>query len=316
MNNTAIGVAAALLLGGGALYGGYQVIEGRDDGGARADAESTADARSDRDERLAADDADGRLPSPDRAGMDFAVGADGDEVRSARREADLEAAREAERLAMLGTDELDIRRAPGDPVRAEGDGAAEGETEAGRARGLRDAAPDADADADPALASSGTTDTDVDRLLADIAAREAEAGRTGDGTVAGGQRFAANDTSTAPGRRLVDKPDRGGFTAGRLIDKPDEGGFVASADTQRFDPCEKADGTLYVGPGTALNPFAETDPCLPQSTAQGYEVASLEAAPAPPVVDVAQAQQLVPVDVSRPFLAAPPPIGTGSDYAG
>ena len=118
----------------------------------------------------------------------------------------------------------------------------------------------------------------------------------------------------------MDKPDRGGFTAnGRLIDKPDQGGFVASADTQRFDPCEKADGTLYVGPGTALNPFAETDPCLPQATAQGYQVAQLgDVDPAPPVVDVdvADAARLVPVDVARPDVPPPPPVGVGSDYRG
>ena len=175
-----------------------------------------------------------------------------------------------------------VRTASGDPPRR---------------RGLR-GAPTPDTDGP----------SDAERLLADIAARADEAP---DETEAGGgaTRYTAN-------ARLADKPDPGGFTANRReVDKPDQGGFLASADTPRLDPCLKADGTPYVGPGTAVNPFAATDPCLPQATAQAYEVASLgDPGPGPAPVD--PPGTFGPVDVDPPRLPDPPTTGTGSDYRG
>ena len=290
MNGTAIGVGAALLLGGTAAYGGYVAIEGR------GDASRVAEAASEPDIRRVADEANGareplaergRRGAPTSAGADaFSEGAAGEDVTDAvrAREAGAEADREAARLALLDRDEAELN--------------------VGRPRGLRGAGDDTQAD----------EGADVERLLADIAARDRRTNEATGGTV----RVAAADRFT-PNRRVTDKPDAGGFTANRrLTDKPDQGGFVASADTQRLDPCLKADGTAYVGPGTALNAFTEGDPCLPRATAQGYEVASATPAPVPPLLqaDPAATPPLAAVDVARPFLTPPPPVGTGSDYRG
>ena len=347
MNGKSISVAAALLAGGGALYGGYQLFGGGGDareaarGNVVADADaSLADARGDvaaldGDLDAGGQDAAGRGGVPDGTGaLDFDGGAVGDDVTASARARASEAEREAERLAMLGTGDVDMARAPDDALsgvdsasRFDGGRDANGQ-DARRVRGLRDAASDV-------ARSDEDEEIDVDRLLADIAASSGDNGgdaaiarassdangarpaRTGE--AAGGTRYAANT-------RLTDKPDQGGFAANRrLTDKPDEGGYVASADTQRFDPCEKADGTAYVGPGTALNPFAATDPCLPQATAQGYQVAQLTSPvdpelPIQPIDPAAagavEAVGLVAVDVARPRVPPPPPTGTGSDYRG
>ena len=320
MNGTAIGVAAALLVGGSALYGGYQLFDSReapdDAPRAEADVPRLPDPRSeelgDLDARAMAD---GR-GAPRGEVASFSDGAPGEDATDAVRARAAEAEREAERLAMLGQDDLDVGGdAFGDDTLRGGDA-----DDGTRRRGLRDAAADGVGgmeDGTGTARGDAPTDTDVERLLADIAARSGEPAaavdspsvRRASGTDA--TRFSAN-------RRLTDKPDQGGFAANaRLTDKPDQGGYVASADTQRFDPCEKADGTVYVGPGTALNPFAETDPCLPQATAQGYQVAqAAEPAPAPPAVEVAPVAALVPVNVARPLVPAPPATGVGSDYRG
>ncbi len=65
------------------------------------------------------------------------------------------------------------------------------------------------------------------------------------------------------------------------IDKPDDGPFFTTdaKDTGLFDPCLKSDGTHYEGPGTALNPFAAENPCLPQATAESFDVARSETLP-------------------------------------
>lgn len=292
MNGMTIGVAAALLLGGASIYGVTQVMSGSDAADERAiDAPSASPLPDARADRVA--QSEGGRGAPGRArGVDFANGAAGDDLTDAARARAIEAQAEAERLAMLGTDELDAGQPDG----------ARGRRASGRERGLRTSAP---ADRDGSLARP-RADGDVDRLLAEIAQT------AGDGAPSG-------SATQVRGAKLVDKPDSGGFETARLVDKPDEGGFVASADTQRFEPCQKSDGTAYVGPGTALNPFADSDPCLPQATGQGFEVASLAAPqtdPTPPNVDVANVGRLIPVDVARPFVPAPPPIGTGSDYRG
>lgn len=344
MNGTAIGVAAALLAGGGALYGGYQLLDGRGDDAARVAASSASDtpgtsdvpgspgarsAAGEQAERLAR--RSGRGVPDGTTALDFDGGAAGDDLTDAARARAEEAEREAERLAMLGTGDLDVDRMSGDAVDT-ADAAAALRDRVGRAdrpRGLRDSSADRADDADAAF-ERPRGDTDVDRLLADIAARSGEADdadRTGtDRPGSDGPSTDRTGTDGPAPRRLTanaaqtDKPDRGGFTANRrLTDKPDQGGYVASADTRRFDPCEKSDGTTYAGPGTALNPFADTDPCLPQATGQGYQVAQLAAPPdpAPPLVDVEPAAAaLTPVNVARPRVPPPPAVGTGSDYRG
>lgn len=321
MNGKSIGVAAALLAGGGALYGGYQLVDGRGDrletGVAEAaDVPGLPDARAELAELEGDLDARGRRGVPNGTGaLDFDGGADGDDVTAGARaraaEAEREAEREAARLAMLGTGNIDVTRAPGEEAAVEAD----------RPRGLRDAPVEGVADASGGTDGSAGRDTDIERLLADIAASSERAGDAADSARLGGgaDASAQSGTAYAANARLTDKPDQGGFAANRrLTDKPDQGGYVASADTQRFDPCEKADGTTYVGPGTALNPFAETDPCLPQATAQGYQVAQLASPVDPelPPQPVDPATGLVAVDVARPRVPPPPPTGTGSDYRG
>lgn len=60
---------------------------------------------------------------------------------------------------------------------------------------------------------------------------------------------------------------------GTLNDKPDEGAYftVASNDPQ-FDPCMRWDGTPYSGPGTVLNPHADTTDCLPGASPSDEEL--------------------------------------------
>lgn len=91
------------------------------------------------------------------------------------------------------------------------------------------------------------------------------------------------------------------FTANAAqIDKPDEGAYFTTntdgADPQ--NPCLKADGTPYVGPGVALNPFAAGNPCLPRATAQSYDVAGS------PTLPIAS-----DVFTSTPFIGLPRPVG-------
>ncbi len=77
--------------------------------------------------------------------------------------------------------------------------------------------------------------------------------------------------TSSPTAGLVDKPDSGKYftetktidgsspIAG-LIDKPDSGQFWT--EDKPMNPCLREDGTVYTGPGTAQDPFAEGDPCL------------------------------------------------------
>ena len=113
---------------------------------------------------------------------------------------------------------------------------------------------------------------------------------------------------------LIDKPD-GAFTANRrLTDKPDTAPyFTQNTKTDRFDPCTKADGTAYRGPGTATDPFAKGDPCLPQAVAGSYEVAAM----APGLATASDAGGTVAAGTATlPPPPPPPPIGTSfrSDY--
>lgn len=111
------------------------------------------------------------------------------------------------------------------------------------------------------------------------------------------------------------KPAAGYFVANRRrIDKKDDGAyFTENTPTRQFGPCEKSDGTAYIGPGTAVNPFGDSDPCLPKATAQAFDVA----APVPLATSTSTAPRgpfgLPPQFGS--YTPAPPTGGNfGSDY--
>ena len=123
--------------------------------------------------------------------------------------------------------------------------------------------------------------------------------------------------------RQTDKPDQGGFAANtRQVDKPDNSPFYSeNTGGDQFDPCLKADGTTYAGPGTAINPFADGDPCLPRATAQSFEVAQLVQTPPQATASDTSALNVASlpfVTIARPAagFAATPPVGGGfgSDY--
>lgn len=144
----------------------------------------------------------------------------------------------------------------------------------------------------------------------------------------------AEDTSEAKAKGemtrnpvVADKKDKGGFTTNpvvadkkdfgtgfttnpRLVDKKDDGGFTTTAQSTEFDPCLKADGTPYQGPGTALNPFAPVNPCLPKATAESYA----ELLPEVPEIGTVPDRELP----TRPTHFGPepptPPSQGGSDY--
>ncbi len=117
-------------------------------------------------------------------------------------------------------------------------------------------------------------------------------------------------------QQRTDKTDDGKFFSAnpRLIAKKDDGDFyTANTPGGEFDPCLKADGTPYQGPGTALNPFAPTNPCLPKATAESY------AEVVPPVVTPEPEPRVTRtrLPARRDYFApepALPKFGGGSDY--
>jgi len=70
--------------------------------------------------------------------------------------------------------------------------------------------------------------------------------------------------------KRIDKPDTDRyFTENRRLDKPDSPNFYTENQplpenryTPVDNPCLREDGTVYTGPGTVDNPFADTNPCL------------------------------------------------------
>ena len=357
MYNTVIGVGAAVLAGGVALYTGYELLN-RDEPETPRIAE-VAEAASDRTTRRA--DAArtagrGGVPDSERA-LDFAEGAAGERIE--RTGADTAA--EAERLAALGSggvvEELDeagvaaSEAADRDDFSADLDAARFADATPGARADLRDAV-DTDlgrASGRDALGSApnqdalGTaSDQDAGTRVGDGVTGQDAASRRGGlrGAVTAGQeatprvaeapdaparvqtaRNAAqtDKPDTARNRRLTDKPDT---QLARLVDKPDDSPYFAATDeTRDFDPCTKADGTPYVGPGTAINPFADGDPCLPRATGQAFEVAMAPAGPFTPVTTSSlggTAPRILPfVDLVSPGFVAAPPVGGnfGSDYA-
>ena len=77
------------------------------------------------------------------------------------------------------------------------------------------------------------------------------------------------EATSSPTAGLVDKQDTQQYftenrrTDGSPIDKPDDSQYFTEAKPFN-DPCIRDDGTVYTGPGTASDPFAEGDPCLTQ----------------------------------------------------
>lgn len=152
------------------------------------------------------------------------------------------------------------------------------------------AANTASTDAETAdLASSAVASTTDDKTRDTVADLPARAGAQMADTMptkttgTDQQNSTATKTNNGAGKAMfanaveADKPDDGRFftTNKKLIDKPDDGAYFTAQDSgAAYSPCVKADGTPYIGPGTALNPFADASPCLPQATAESFDVAS------------------------------------------
>ena len=237
------------------------------------------------------------------------------------------AASEADRLAArAGQEGRDAIRAGADGAEAAADGALRG--------GLRGAVS-ADAADRRALSTEDAQDADL-AAVSPVAngAQDAAVGAAAR-TAPGASRVAADGAAgasvlrTASNPRQTDKPDLARNTPlvdkpdtrlARLVAKPDNSPSFAASDPGRsFDPCMKADGTPYAGPGTAINPFADGDPCLPKATGQSFEVAA--AAPPRAPVTASTLGQAAPrilpfVDLVRPGFVLAPPVGGnfGSDY--
>ncbi|MEM9234734.1 MAG: hypothetical protein AAGA69_10935 [Pseudomonadota bacterium] len=117
--------------------------------------------------------------------------------------------------------------------------------------------------------------------------------------------------------RRADKKDDGKFftTNAKRVDKKDDGSFFTeNTDGGEFDPCLKADGTPYQGPGTALNPFAPVSPCLPKATAENYAVLLPEEPEVETPTETPVRRRTVLPTPPEFFAPEPPLPGGGSDY--
>ena len=368
MYNTVIGVGAAVLVGGVALYTGYQMTQrdGPDADVRRAEVSETERVGGEASDARAAA---GRIGSAGRRGvpegseaLDFAEGAAGDRIAPTADALDAEARREAERLAALGSggvlgdDAEDLGRSV-DALAQDADGrvgAPRGGDEDAGDRGSA-SQPIAQID-DRDLSGAGEARGGLRGALRDAPIASAETDRAGSGDAdastrtagaSGTQTFAPSGTTaagagapprldgqaqgvaTARNASLTDKPetvrnaafvDKPDGRLARLVDKPDNSPYFAATDAApSFDPCVKADGTPYVGPGTAINPFADGDPCLPRATGQSFEVAQVTTRPGLVTASDLGSRSLrvLPfVDLVQPGFIAAPPVGTdfGSDY--
>ena len=315
MYNTVIGVGAAVLVGGVALYAGYQMTQRE----APATETEVVDRRVDEPreaERRARGTGRGGVPEGSEA-LDFAEGAAGDRVAPTTEARDAEARREADRLAALGSggvleDDAAARGADGHADRDDRRAPGPSERRADQARGgLRGALSE--------QAATGEPDgTKPDALTATASAPASSAALRGERATATVRNASLTDKpDVARNTPLVDKPDE---RLARLVDKPDNSPYFAATDAAPgFDPCVKADGTPYVGPGTAINPFADGDPCLPRATGQAFEVAQVVTRPGLVTgSDLGdRGLRVLPfVDLVQPGFIAAPPVGTdfGSDY--
>ena len=163
----------------------------------------------------------------------------------------------------------------------------------------------------------------VDVAAADSSSTEA--------TAADGQASAEGDTSspeegetptnsfTKNPVRLAKRDDGTYYSANpvRLAKRDDGRYYTEASPTKVFDPCTKADGTPYVGPGTAVNAFAPVNPCLPQATQVAFA-----GQPTPVVPPTATAIDISYLDPSfggplipGGFGPEPPAGDPGSDYS-
>lgn len=135
--------------------------------------------------------------------------------------------------------------------------------------------------------SSGVAVMGHDNPEAPIQKVRALCGAT-DGAVPCAIKTAALSPVRAGPISAVNTPERPEMTRNTaLVAKQDEGDFFTlHEDGPLFDPCMLADGSAYQGPGTALDPYAKTNPCLPKATAQH---ASLDGVPSFPLAQVDEA---------------------------
>ncbi len=136
------------------------------------------------------------------------------------------------------------------------------------------------------LASLYDGDRSTDEVAEDEAPTSTEAGGT-DTTGVKPENFYTKDQMVDG--KLVSKPDTNKFfTEDQMVDGKIAKGADKKDDDCRYfteerqmaecirkppvpklppvDPCKRADGTMYTGPGTAKNPLADEDPCLPPAT--------------------------------------------------
>lgn len=305
MYNIAATVAGALLAGGAVLYGSYVYVEGRAGDGANQSVLAEADDGAQRGVRSRGGVPEGTRP------LSFDEGAPGDRVASGDvpRIGEDDRLNQASRDFFAAGTRGGPRPAPS--LFGGGDDAAEVEVDGRDARPTttnvfaQDDAAIAEAERLEALGAGGVTPEAPSGLRgigdaseeapsntqlrgdgpppAPVGAPAAVGADTALGTVA---EAGAEIGADAPARtaasvpmarnaRLTAKPDGDRFARnGALTDKPDTAGyFTENAPVRQPGPCMKADGTRYAGPGTATNPFAASDPCLPRGTAQSYELA-------------------------------------------
>ncbi|MEM6650926.1 MAG: hypothetical protein AAF603_11820, partial [Pseudomonadota bacterium] len=127
-----------------------------------------------------------------------------------------------------------------------------------------------------------------------------------------GKFFTQNKVLTAK------KDDGKFFTANkkRVAKKDDGQFFTLNGQEADLDPCVKADGTPYVGPGTAINPFAPENPCLLQATDGSFEIVEAPIIPQDPLPEDDGRYGLpLPPGFTGPIGPLPPDGGNfGSDY--
>jgi hypothetical protein len=339
MFNIVARVAGIAVLGGVGLFAVYSMSD-----------EGTADnaVREPASEQSLSGDVEGYASPPEgTAPLVFAEGQEGERVQTDpeddlfstgefAQEEDDQAEDEAEGLARLGeggvldelpstdTDETAVAR----PVAQATPADADSEPDQASGRGLR-GFPTAPADtaaapqptdepsASPAL-EQNTPGQTTDMAVQDTADHTTSEAQTRTTMIRNPVRRDKPDAPMTRNAARKDKPDDGThFTANRKrVDKPDDGDYFTENTTRSdFAPCLKADGTPYVGPGTAVNPFADVNPCLPQATAQDFAVA-------PPQVttsDVVTLTRTFGLPPERDYYGSqtplPPGPGGGSDYS-
>ena len=309
MFNTVTRVAGIAVVGGVALFAGYSLWEGRpSSSGDEPAAETVAEANG--------TDTQGFGGTPEGTSpLSFEEGQDGEAVRPAEDDGDPVVAdaplppedeTEAERIARLGEGGLlDDDERPDLPTDGEAQRAPD--VRSGGLRGLpvpQDptvSVAEAEDGAEPARETvAAVSEVSKTEAAADEPASTTEVATDESGPSSEDAQTAVADAdvpmernplrqdkpdsaqSFAANTKQTDKPDDGKFFTANSekIDKPDDGDFFTDRQTaSSLDPCIKADGTRYTGPGTVTNPFDTSNPCLPQATDS-----SLAEAPLPPAI--------------------------------